>query len=163
MSVRASPQLQAALLAYRAAPKTVQAAAKTAAKTWGEDLRSAAQQRATGRVQSRIAASGRVQLTAGRGARAVFGSSGSLSGPWGRTPLRAVAGQYEFGSARRRVKTAYRSRYTGGAGFMVKRLTRIQIPVRAENGNFAWPAVADVTPDVTRALVAAVAAAYREA
>ena len=165
LSVRDSPELQATILLYRRADKEVQKAVKASVKAWGSTLVKAATHRATDHVSVKIAASGRTQMTAGRGIRAVFGSSGSVVSTSGRitrrTPLRSLARPYEFGAQRGRI-TRYRARTPSGGTAWYRRSTTNQLPRRKPTGWFAWPAVADVTPDAARMLVAAMREAYTD-
>ena len=164
-SVRDSPELQATILLYRRASPQVQKAVKASVKAWGSNVVTAARARARGDLQERIAVSARTQMTAGKGVRAVFGSSGTVLSGTGanktRVPLRALARPAEFG-ANRAVWAIYSARTPRGRTARVRRHTQRQYRDYRRAGMFAWPAVADVTPDAARMLVQAMREAYTD-
>ena len=164
-SVRDSPELQATILLYRRAGPEVQKAVKASVKAWGSNLVKAATHRATDHVSVKVAASGRTQMTAGKGMKAVFGSAGSVVSTSGRTrrrtPLRTLAIPYEFGGRSNRRRTYTASTPSGGRATYTRRTT-MQLPLYRRTGWFAWPAVADVTPDAARMLVQAMREAYTD-
>lgn len=155
LKVDGLPELQATALLFAKADKPTQAAIRKASQAWAPTLRAAAVRRATDPVSRKVAASGKVTVTA-KGLRAVFGASGNH----GKAKLSELAGPWEFGGNRQRKET-YMSRRKGKS-MRVTRRTQVQIPAKAPNGRFLYPAVADATPDLVGRWVRAVAEAVTD-
>ena len=126
-------------------------------KRWAPTLVRAAQSRAHGEVEKKIAKSAQTKVTA-KGLVATFGASGRV----GRTPLRELTRPYEFGTIRPEQYTTYRSRRNGKA-LRVTRRTQRQIPPANSDGRFIYPALAATTPKLVARYVRAVAEAVTDA
>lgn len=158
LSIRGTDELKAAALLFRNADRATRAAIAKESRQWSPELKRAAQARARGRVDRRIANSGRTTTTA-RGLKATFGASGSL--PSGER-LAEVTRPFEFGTGNREAKKTYLSRQrTSKRRMYVTRRTQRQIPRRNDKGRFLYPAVADVTPDLVARWVRAIAKAVQ--
>lgn len=157
LKVNGIPELEAAAALFAHLDKPTMAAMRKESTKWAPKLRAAAVQGAKGPIDHAIAASGKTTVTA-KGLRAVFGS-GSFHGE----PLSALTRPWEFGTARPQAKTSYLSRQrTSRRAMKVTRRTQLQVPKRAVNGRFIYPAVARATPDLVSLWVRAVVKAVTD-
>jgi len=148
-------EVKATALLFARADKPTQAAIRKESAKWAPELRRAAMRRATDPVSRKVAASGKTTVTA-KGLRAVFGASGTH----GKARLSELAAPWEFGGNRQRKET-YMSRRKGKS-MRVTRRTQAQIPAKAPDGRFIYPAVADATPDLVGRWVRAVVQAVTD-
>ena len=142
-----SPEIRAAILTYRQAPREIQKGIQREAKAWAPELRAAIIARAPDRVSRDIAQTARVTATA-TGLRAVVGAGmADLARPW------------EFGTGRPDERTKYAGRSPKGRAVIYDRRTQRQVPRINPKGRFVYPAVADTTPRLVGRWVRAIALA----
>lgn len=153
LSVKASPELQYAVIAYKRAPAEVRKGLRDAARQWSPDLVSAVRSGARQPIERAIVDSGKVSLTA-KGLTARFGS-----GKWRRAHLGDVAGPYEFGTLYPYTYTEYLSR-RHGRSVIVDRRTRTKVPDRTPEGRFIYPGVARATPALAARWLRLIAETY---
>jgi hypothetical protein len=143
----------------RTLPEIKQAVERESRK-FGPVLVRAAQARASGEVDQRIARSGTAKASRD-GFVVRFGGTGRVSG----TPLREITRPYEFGTSNPdRFSEPYRARHrVSGRAMRVSRRTMRQLPQQSETGRFLYPALADVTPALVGRYVRAITNTVRDA
>ena len=145
LDARAVREVRALAAEFKNADRETQKAIRRATTTVSPLLKDAALRRAHDPVSRKIAASGKVTPSR-KGLKAVFGASGKH----GSARLSELTRPWEFGGNRDRYDT-YRRK-----GHRVKRRTQKQIPPKASNGRFIYPAVATAAPRIVGAWVRAV-------
>lgn len=156
LSIHGVDEVKAAAMMFAKAPAETRKAIQKESRAWAPTLKQAAQSRARGRMQNRIANSGKITVT-GNGLKATFGASGKASHG---TSLGEVTRPFEFGTDTTQAYTEYLSRHRVTRRAMrVKRRTKKGLPHRDERGHFIYPAVADATPKLVARYVRAIAQA----
>ena len=154
------PELRAAAALFAHAPDETRTAIRKTNREMEPQIariihRHAGAARDGSKVDARIADSVRVR-SGDRGVSVVVGSVGKV----GRTPLRDVVWQYEFGTNDREHKTEYLSRQrTSKKAMKVTRRTRKQLPQRTAKGRMVYPAVAEIAPKLVTEWVRVIAQA----
>ena len=145
-----SPELDAAVLLYKRAPKAIRDGIRDESKRWAPELRAAIISHAPDKVSRDIAATARVTSGA-QGLRAVVGAGmADLARPW------------EFGTARPDERTRYGGRSPKGKAVIYNRRAQRQVPRINSKGRFVYPAVADMTPRLVGRWVRAIALAVTD-
>jgi hypothetical protein len=144
LEVKDVRDLRALAEMFRDADRETQRAMRKASAQVAPILKQAAMRRAHDDVSRKIAASGKVTPSR-KGLKATFGASGKH----GSAKLSELTRPWEFGGNRERFDT-YRRK-----GHRVARRTQRQIPAKAPDGRFLYPALADAAPKVVGAWVRA--------
>lgn len=163
LSVREHRELQAAVLALKAADRTLRSDINRATVQVGNEIwKPAVAARAMTAMDSRMLAVGaRV-----KGGNPPVAMAANSRRPVGRTRRLVPAEQYhawEFGAVHGVTTTYQRVNRKGGGTHTVRRDTTAQLPPRYRKGRVVYPAFADVAPRMVSLWVQMIVAKYAEA
>lgn len=156
LSVRESAELRAAVLALKAANRSLRSDINKETTRVGNSIWRPAVERHVRTKTDRLVLAKGVRVKAGNPPVAIAANSRKRLGRTGPVPSEAWPG-YEFGANRQKVETYSRK------GHKVTRHTQRQLPPRIKAGRVVYPAFAEVAPRVASLWVQMIVAKYNEA